>query len=306
LSATNQASAQAFEHEKRDTENKFREREIVVKENEQRRQERELALKQDEAARSRWFNPLVLAILAATIAASGNAAVVWLTGKTTLALEESKAEAARILEVIKTGDPDKAAKNLEFLVEAGLITEQNRRIQLREYLQKRKPGEGPQLPLAERLRLPVAETFEEAQTAKILEYLSCDLPATITIKDAVDKVGEALKSLFPGQASVQVYPGPDRFGQGTYALDVMSPTKASALLPDYSETSMIMMSLSQDNEKRKILLNGAIHSIVSHANEPFRAMPAVQRAAIRDQIAKHLTDNLTKLLGEQVECRNRA
>ena len=43
-------------------------------------------------------------------------------------LEESKAEAARILEVIKTGNnSDKAAVNLKFLVDAGLISDPDRR-----------------------------------------------------------------------------------------------------------------------------------------------------------------------------------
>ena len=41
-------------------------------------------------------------------------------------IEETKAEAARIFEVIKTGNPDQAAKNLKFLVDVGLISDPGR------------------------------------------------------------------------------------------------------------------------------------------------------------------------------------
>ena len=41
-------------------------------------------------------------------------------------MEETKAEAARILEVIKTGDADKAAANLKFLADMGLISDVDR------------------------------------------------------------------------------------------------------------------------------------------------------------------------------------
>jgi hypothetical protein len=63
-----------------------------------------------------------------------------------LSLEQTKAEAARILEVVKTNDPDKAAANLKFLVDTGLIADQTIRQQLQTYLGTRNPGEGVFLP----------------------------------------------------------------------------------------------------------------------------------------------------------------
>jgi len=64
-------------------------------------------------------------------------------------LEEGKAEAARILEVIKTGnDPEKAAENLKFLVDTGLISDAGRRKNIQAFLDSRKPGQGPSLPPA--------------------------------------------------------------------------------------------------------------------------------------------------------------
>ena len=118
---------------------------------------REIEIKEQEASRSRWSSPLVLAVLAAAIAALGNAAATLLTGREQIELEttkaaqarnteETKAEAARILEMIKTGDPDKAAENLKFLVEAGLISDALRRASIEKFLTERKAGQGPALP----------------------------------------------------------------------------------------------------------------------------------------------------------------
>ena len=133
-----------FEREKWLAEYELRKREVVIKE-------------RDES-RSRWSSPLVLAVLAAATAGLGNAAAIWLNGieqrnlettKTEQAkiLEESKAEAARILEVIKTGNnADKAAVNLKFLLDAGLISDPDRRKSIAGFLTGRAAGEGPALP----------------------------------------------------------------------------------------------------------------------------------------------------------------
>src|ERR1700686_3738268 len=94
---------------------------------------REIEITEREQARSRWSNPIVLAVLAAALAGLGNAAATWLNGieqrkleteraEQAKIMEETKAEAARILEVIKTGDADKAATNLKFLADMGLIS----------------------------------------------------------------------------------------------------------------------------------------------------------------------------------------
>lgn len=148
----------AFEREKWEADVRLREREIAIK-------RAELKLKSFELDRSRWTNPLVLAVLAAALAAGGNAVVALINGsaqrlvETThneaqvdlerfkvggqQAVEEGKAEAARILEVIKTPDPDKAAENLDFLLKSGLIENDVRRQKLAEFLKQRKSGEGP-------------------------------------------------------------------------------------------------------------------------------------------------------------------
>lgn len=132
-----------------------------------RLREEELALKRIEASRSRWNNPLTIAVLAAALAGGANAGVAWLSGVSqrdlerdraestarveerratdTLRLERLRAEATRILEVIKVGDPDKAAPNLEFLVNIKLVSDETAK-NISSYLATRKRGEGASLP----------------------------------------------------------------------------------------------------------------------------------------------------------------
>jgi hypothetical protein len=149
-----------FEREKWEADIRLREREIAIK-------DREAEAKIVELRRSRWANPLVFAVCAAAIAAGGNAIVALINGiqqraleerhavaenllQTSKAdaerkLEEGKAESARILEVIKTNDPDAAATNLSFLLDAGLIVGADRSKKLRVFLDNREPGKGPAL-----------------------------------------------------------------------------------------------------------------------------------------------------------------
>jgi hypothetical protein len=144
---------------------------------------RELDLKQKEQQRSNWSNPLVVAILAAAVAGLSNAFVAMINGRLqrqieqsraaeSLRIEESRSEAGRILEMIKTGEPDKAAGNLKFLIDTGLISNEERVAQIQRYLSTRQPGTGPFLPAAadgrytfvqsEGLTKPVAETLEKS------------------------------------------------------------------------------------------------------------------------------------------------
>jgi hypothetical protein len=55
----------------------------------------ELSLKREELARSRWINPLVIAIFAAAAAALGNAGVALINSTKQLQLEASRARLTR-------------------------------------------------------------------------------------------------------------------------------------------------------------------------------------------------------------------
>ena len=61
-----------------------------------------------------------VAVIGAALAAAGNAFVAGLNGVFQRQLEAQKAEEARILEMIKAGDPDRAANNLKYLLQDGL------------------------------------------------------------------------------------------------------------------------------------------------------------------------------------------
>ena len=137
---------ESFEQRKSEREAAFREREVSVKEREAGLREAELALKREEQAAAGWRNPLVIAIMAATLAGFSNAVIAVVNGRLQRQLEDSRAEQTRVLEMIKTGDPDKAAGNLEFLLKAGLITDPERVASLQKFLANRAPGSGPALP----------------------------------------------------------------------------------------------------------------------------------------------------------------
>lgn len=202
----------SFEREKWAAEHRLREREIAVKEDEARIRSREIE-------RSRWANPLVLAILAAALAATGNAIVAYISSRSQLELEryksdaqialersktegeqrldEARAEAARILEVTRTNDPDKAATNLKFLLDAGLISNPTHRERLTAYLGGREPGQGVALPGESQTNAAVVEEIE--QLKGILQsyegeiLFRCSLPGATDRSLVSTTVGEALR-----------------------------------------------------------------------------------------------------------------
>ena len=136
----------ALERERWETERAFRERELAIKEREQQSRDDEVALAKQQHASSRWKSPLIVAIIAAAVAGLGNAFVAYTNNVQQRQLDAQQSEEARILEMIKTGSPDKAAANLQFLLQAGLITDGSVRRQLTTFLSNRKAGSGPSLP----------------------------------------------------------------------------------------------------------------------------------------------------------------
>ena len=130
-------------------EKELREREIELKAREQDRLDKELDHKIAEAKgawRAQLAQPLVLAVLAAAAAAGANVWVSWNNNENEKGLEIMKEEASRILAVISTNDPNKAATNLRFLLDVGLIQDKQTAEALTGFLSKRKSGEGPSLP----------------------------------------------------------------------------------------------------------------------------------------------------------------
>jgi hypothetical protein len=178
-----------FEREKWEAELAERDRDFALREREQKNRDDDIQLKRNEQAASKWRNPLTVAIFAAAIAGLGNAGIAALNGylqrdlestkrDAERALEENKAESTRILEMIKTGNTETAAKNIEFLLETGLVAEGNRVTRLQAFLANRQPGSGPSLPAPARFGFEPGgaltqsvRTELQANLEKYIEYL---------------------------------------------------------------------------------------------------------------------------------------
>jgi len=139
------AADRLFAQRKWDDERELRKRGLDL-------QELETKAKIEEQRRSRMWNPLVIAVIAAALAATRNAVIAWMNGQSQMTvertkndkefkIEEEKAEAARILEAIRT-TPDQAAKNLRLLLDAGLISSRTRHEGIDHYLRTRPGGQG--------------------------------------------------------------------------------------------------------------------------------------------------------------------
>ncbi len=106
--------------------------------------DKEIAIKSKELSdletrKTFKFDPVVVGIFAALVGFLGNVVATYLQGRSSLQLEETKHQASRalendkfrsslIVEAIKTGDPIKAAKNIEFFIKAGFIADESDKI----------------------------------------------------------------------------------------------------------------------------------------------------------------------------------
>ncbi|HEV2816734.1 MAG TPA: hypothetical protein VGW40_05885 [Allosphingosinicella sp.] len=105
-------------------------RELELKSRELDLRERELELAAGRARAERWRNPLTVAVIAAALAGFSNAYVAYANSRAQLALEARRAESERILEVIKAGEPSRVRENLRFLLQLGLVQDENLRIRI--------------------------------------------------------------------------------------------------------------------------------------------------------------------------------
>jgi hypothetical protein len=90
-------------------------------------------------------------VAVAVFAALGTLAGTFLTYLNALSQRETDAlrlETQTILEMVKTGDPDQSAVNLQFLVQSGLL--QRLAPQVENFLMMRRPAQGPILPTAKK------------------------------------------------------------------------------------------------------------------------------------------------------------
>jgi len=115
---------------------------------------RELEIKAEEVKKNRWSNPLLLGIIGAIIAASGNLYGTWLNTDNQITVESNKissqrdsekrkAEADRISEAIKLPSTAESAERLSFLIKVGLVTDPNTQAALQYYLNEKLVGKVP-------------------------------------------------------------------------------------------------------------------------------------------------------------------
>src|SRR5580704_7852956 len=96
-------------------------RELDIYEREVAAREREVTTKEAELAKSRWSNPIVLALLAGTIGLIANMLVAYANNRTTQRVEHARSQSDLTLEAIRTGSPEKACKNLVTFISLGLL-----------------------------------------------------------------------------------------------------------------------------------------------------------------------------------------
>jgi hypothetical protein len=164
-------------------------RELGLKEREQANRDADIELRRQEQRSATWRSPLTVAIFAAAVAGIGNAIVTMVNGSlqrelestrrsAELDLEKTKAESTRILEMIKTGDAEKAAGNMEFLLKSGLVTDEVIQRKLTAYLSSRSPGTGPALPSLGNSRIgfdeatPADRLLQEQLQTRLNEFLT--------------------------------------------------------------------------------------------------------------------------------------
>jgi len=107
-----------------------RKRELDIKEREVAAKEREVLAKEIELKRSRWINPTVIGLFAASLGLIGSVIVARVNNENTQAVQRAQSEATITLEAIKTGtgNTDDACKNLTFIVSLGLVRDPDGKI----------------------------------------------------------------------------------------------------------------------------------------------------------------------------------
>lgn len=113
-------------------------------ETEARLKERELGISQLRLANESRRNVLI-GVLVPIVVTLMTAVPAYINSQNQQILQQATFEANLITESVKTGDPDQAAVNLAFLIDAGLLSSRTEE-RIAEYLNNRLPGTGRALP----------------------------------------------------------------------------------------------------------------------------------------------------------------
>jgi hypothetical protein len=135
-----------------------------------RLKQRDLDVRVQEQARSRWTSPLMVAIMTAALAGIINLVLAALNNHYQNETEREKIEAARVAEMIKTGDIKTAIGNLKFLIETGLIRNPDLKKSIQAYLDTH-PDSGPVLPASDRYAIEPTQALPVGSQALIQNAL---------------------------------------------------------------------------------------------------------------------------------------
>jgi len=111
----------------------------------------------------RWSNPLTVAVIAAALAGFSSLYVAYVNNRAQVALEASKAESDRILEVLKIGEPERVRENLRFLLQLGLVRDEELRRRIEAW--EANPNRAP-LYLSEERRRAASERLRQRFQAR--------------------------------------------------------------------------------------------------------------------------------------------
>src|SRR5437016_469857 len=88
----------------------------------------ELQIRRGELSKSLWSSPLLLALLGLFATITVNIVQNFFQSNASRSLERQKFESSLIQKAVETADKDDAAKRLRFLLDLGLITDENGKI----------------------------------------------------------------------------------------------------------------------------------------------------------------------------------
>ena len=97
---------------------------LRIKEEELKLKQAEIKAKERDLGASKWSNPLVLAILGATIGLLTNVIVTYANNRTTEETERVRSQSSLVLEAIKGNSKDATCENLVFFVNLGLLDDE--------------------------------------------------------------------------------------------------------------------------------------------------------------------------------------
>jgi hypothetical protein len=209
-------------------EHDLRAREVALQERDQQTKEADLDLRRKQFLASQWTSPVVVAVIAATLAFAGNAVVAYVNSVESRKIEELKGEEGFILKMIENPNPDQVAQNLQFLIDSGLVSEENLKSRLESFLKNRPQGKGPAIS-----SVAVAPQGNELQIAH-------DMAQQVDSGDysgAVKSFDELRKSHFSGV-------GFSEYPKAVFAYDQLSNEQGALHVLDLLEAR-----LKQDTEK---------------------------------------------------------